>query len=321
MGKVKSLGYQFYSSLQEINMQDSIKRTDIYNKMNSTDYEYVGKREFKQKGQTKEFIFSRRTAENVVEKSKTFSKFLKENYNIKYVKEITPEMAKAFLDSRNTNSQKTITAYKNMLYKLDVAIKLKFGCKGFYNETISNYKLDKENIVKTNSKRLYTDSQIKQILDVDSKYSKELKFMSVVGCRVHELCSVRVKNFDLKNMTVYIEGKGGRPSNRPILPTEINFIKELIKGKGQNEKVFNVPINEKETRSIIGSEIRRITKSLDLPISSKCHEFRKYAAQNYFKYLVNNCGYSVKDAEEITVSKLLSHGENREDLKKIYLRS
>lgn len=302
-------------------MQDSIKRTDIYNKMNSTDYEYVGKREFKQKGQTKEFIFSRRTAENVVEKSKTFSKFLKENYNIKYVKEITPEMAKAFLDSRNTNSQKTITAYKNMLYKLDVAIKLKFGCKGFYNETISNYKLDKENIVKTNSKRLYTDSQIKQILDVDSKYSKELKFMSVVGCRVHELCSVRVKNFDLKNMTVYIEGKGGRPSNRPILPTEINFIKELIKGKGQNEKVFNVPINEKETRSIIGSEIRRITKSLDLPISSKCHEFRKYAAQNYFKYLVNNCGYSVKDAEEITVSKLLSHGENREDLKKIYLRS
>lgn len=302
-------------------MQDSIKRTDIYNKMNSTDYEYVGKREFKQKGQTKEFIFSRRTAENVVEKSKTFSKFLKENYNIKYVKEITPEMAKAFLDSRNTNSQKTITAYKNMLYKLDVAIRLKFGCKGFYDETISNYNLDKENIVKTNSKRLYSDNEIKQILNVDSKYSKELKFMSVVGCRVHELCSVKVKNFDLKNMTVYIEGKGGRPSNRPILPTEINFIKELIKGKGQDEKVFNVPLNEKKTRSLIGSEIRRITKSLDLPISSKCHEFRKYAAQNYFKYLVNNCGYSVKDAEEITVSKLLSHGENREDLKKIYLRS
>jgi integrase len=230
-------------------------------------------------------------------------------------------MAKSFLDSRDTNSQKTITAYKNMLYKIDVAIRLKFGCKGFYNETISNYKLDKENTVKTNSKRLYSDTEIKQILSVDSKYSKELKFMSVVGCRVHELCNVKVKNFDLKNLTVYIEGKGGRPSNRPILPTEINFIKELIKGKGQDERVFNVPINEKETRSLIGSEIRRITKSLDLLVSSKCHELRKYAAQTYFKYLTENCGYSVKDAEEITVSKLLSHGENREDLKKIYLRS
>ena len=118
---------------------------------------------------------------------------------------------------------------------------------------------------KTDSKRLYTDAEIKQILTVDSKYKNELKFMSVLGCRVHELCNVKVKNFDLKNLTVYIEGKGGRPSNRPILPTEINFIKELIKGKGQDERVFKVPINEKETRSLIGSEIRRITKFL-LPL-------------------------------------------------------
>ncbi|MBP3606884.1 MAG: site-specific integrase, partial [Treponema sp.] len=286
-----------------------------------TCYDKVGKREFKKLGQSKEYIFSRRTAENTTEKSKAFINYIKENYNIKYVKEITPEMAKSFLDSRETSSQKTITSYKNMLYKINTAIQLKFGCKGFYNETISNYKLDKENTVKTNSKRLYSDIEIKQILNVDSKYSNELKFMSVVGCRVHELCNIRVKDFDLKNLTVYIEGKGGRPSNRPILPTEINFIKELIKGKGQDERVFNVPLNEQKTRSIIGNEIRRITKFLDLPVSSKCHEFRKYAAQNYYKYLINSCGYSVKDSEEITVSKLLSHGENREDLKKIYLRS
>ena len=321
MGKIKTLGYQIYSALSEINLQDPDKRTEIFNSLNSTNCDKVGKREFKKLGQNKEYIFSKRTAENTAEKSKTFINYIKENYNVKFVKDITPEMVKSFLDSRNTNSQKTITAYKNMLYKVDVAIKLKFGCKGFYNETISNYKLDKKNTVKTNSKRLYSDTEIKQILSVDSKYSNELKFMSVLGCRVHELCLIKVKNFDLKNMTVYIEGKGGRPSNRPILPSEIGFIKELIKGKGQDERVFKVPLNENKTRSLIGSEIRRITKKLDLPISSKCHEFRKYAAQNYFKYLVNSCGYSVKAAEEITVSKLLSHGENREDLKNIYLRS
>lgn len=138
---------------------------------------------------------------------------------------------------------------------------------------------------------------------------------------LHELCNIRIKDLNLKDLTVHIVGKGGRVSDRPILPTEINFIKELIKSKGPEEKVFNVPLNEKKTRSLIGSEIRRITKSLDLPVSSKCHEFRKYAAQTYYKYLIDFCGYSVKDAEEITVSKLLSHGENREDLKKIYLRS
>ena len=319
MGKTKSLGYQIYSALQEINLQDPNKRTEVFNKLNNTDFCYVGKREFKERGQSTEFIFSRRTAENTVEKSKTFAKFLKENYNIKYVKEITPEMAKAFLDSRNATTQKTISAYKNMLYKVNVGIQLKFNCLGFYNKEIDNYKLKESE--KTNSKRLYTDSQIRQILIVDSKFKNEIKFMSVLGCRVHELCNIRVKDVNLKDLTVHIVGKGGRVSDRPILPTEISFMKSLINGKDSYSKVFNVPENEKKTRQQIGSEIRRITKELNLPISSKCHELRKFAAQNYFKYLVNNCGYSVKDAEEKTISKLLSHGANREDLKKIYLRS
>lgn len=319
MGKIKSLGYQIYSALQEINLQDSEKRTDVFNILNNADFSNVGKREFKMLGQNKEFIFSRRTAENTVEKSKTFVRFLKDNYNIKYVKEITPEMVIHFLDSRKSTSQKTISAYKNMLYKVNIAIQIKFKCEGFYNNTVSNYKL--ENSEKSNSKRLYTDSQIKLILSQESNYSNELKFMSILGCRVHELCNIRVRDFSLNKMTVHIIGKGGRVSDRPILPTEIKFIKELIKDKGENEKVFNVPLNEKETRSIIGSEIRRITKDLNLPVSSKCHEFRKYAAQNYYRYLIEKCNYSKKDAEEITVSRLLSHGENREDLKKIYLRS
>ncbi len=319
MGKIKTLGFQIYSALQEINLQDSSKRTEVYNKLNNTNLDYVGKKAFKERGQSTEFIFSRRTSENTVEKSKTFAKFLKENYNIKFVKEITPEMAKAFLDSRNASTQKTISSYKNMLYKVNVAIQSKFVCDGFYSKEIEKYKL--QDSEKTNSKRLYSDSEIKQILTVDSKYKNELRFMSVVGCRVHELCNIKTKDLDLKNMTVYIEGKGGRPSNRPILPQEIGFIKSLIKDKGNEERLFKVSLNEKKARQQIGSEIRRITKELNLPISSKCHEFRKYAAQSYFKYLVDSCGYSVKVAEEKTVSEFLSHGKNREDLKKIYLRS
>lgn len=318
MGKSKNLGYQIYSALQEINLQDSNKRTEVFNKINRTEYTHVGKREFKELGENKDFIFSRRTAENTIEKSKTFVKFLKENYNIKLVKEITPEMVRVFLDSRNATTQKTIAAYKNMLYKVNIAIQVKFNCQGFYDDTIKNYKLVEPQ--KTDSKRLYTDSQIKEILSVDSEYINELKFMSVVGCRVHELCNVRVKDFSLKNLTVFIVGKGGRPSYRPILPSEVGFIKSLIKDKEPDEKVFKVSNNEKIARQQIGTEIRRITTKLNIPISSKCHEFRKYAAQQYYNYLLN-IGYSKKDAEEITVSKLLSHGADREDLKKIYLRS
>ena len=93
MGKSKSLGYQIHSALNVINLQESEKRTELFNKLNGTDFQYVGKREFKKLGQTKEFIFSKRTAENTTEKAKTFCTFLKENYNIKLVRDITPDMA------------------------------------------------------------------------------------------------------------------------------------------------------------------------------------------------------------------------------------
>ena len=205
-----------------------------------------------------------------------------------------------------------------MLYKVNIAIQSKFNCQGFYNDSIDKYKL--ENVEKSDNKRLYTDSQIRQILDSDSKYKEELKFMSVMGVRVHELCNIRVKDIDLIHKTIHIIGKGGRPSDRPILPSEMPFMKSLINGKDSYDRVFKVSENEKQARSEIGSEIRRITKMLNIPISSKCHEFRKYAAQQYFNYLVS-IGYSIKKSEEITVSKFLSHGANREDLKKIYLRS
>ena len=61
MGKTKSLGYQIHSALNEINLQDADKRTVIFNRINGTCYDKVGKREFKKLGQNKEYIFSRRS--------------------------------------------------------------------------------------------------------------------------------------------------------------------------------------------------------------------------------------------------------------------
>ena len=100
MGKIKSLGFQIHSALNEINLQDKEKRIEIYNREHKTDFLSVGKREFKQTGESINYIFSKRSAKNIAEKSKNFVKFLKENYNIKMVKEITPQMCMAFLDTK-----------------------------------------------------------------------------------------------------------------------------------------------------------------------------------------------------------------------------
>ena len=143
MGKSKSLGFQIHSALAEINLQDKDKRTDIFNKENDTNYKTVGKREFKQNKTSINYIFSKRSAENITEKSKNFTKFLKDTYNVKMVRDITPQMCIAFLNTKQGCSNKTIYAYKNMLNKISIACSNKFHCNEFYMEWYNINRVDK----------------------------------------------------------------------------------------------------------------------------------------------------------------------------------
>lgn len=176
MGKSKSLSYQIYSALSSINLQDKEKRTEIYNQDNNTDLSSVGKREFKQNGTSKNYIFSKRSAEAITEKAKTITKFLKENYNVKMVRDITPEMCIAFLDTKQGCSNKTISAYKNALEKISIACSNQFHIQGFYTEEVKKHKV--EDTYKTNSARIYTNEQIEQICEFKSDRQKEIKCMA-----------------------------------------------------------------------------------------------------------------------------------------------
>ena len=175
MAKSKSLGYQIHSALAEINLQDKEKRTDIFNKENDTNYKSVGKREFKKNGTSINYIFSKRSAENIAEKSKTFTKFLKETYNVKMVRDIKPEMCITFLDTKQGCSSKTISAYKNAIEKIAIACSCKFHIDNFYTDTVRNHKVADTH--KSNSKRVYTNEQIEQIYNYKSDRQAEIKCM------------------------------------------------------------------------------------------------------------------------------------------------
>lgn len=333
MGKVKSLGYQIHSALADINLQNPEKRTDIYNKENSTNYDKVGKKEFKQNQTSINYIFSQRSAENIAEKSKNFTKFLKENYNIKMVKDITPQMCLEYLNTKQGCSNKTISAYKNMLEKVSIACSVKFGCEKFYTEEVRNYKVADTH--KTNSKRIYTNQQIEQICNYKGNRQNEIMTMAYLGVRVSELINIKAEDINLSKHiytttikdnkidtynTVKIIGKGGKLSYRPILPQYRSFFKELIKNKHPQEKIFNLPKNAKRSRLIMSNEIRKITKILGLPQSGKNHEFRKYHCQLAVEYYVKN-GWSKDKAEKFVIQRHLSHSGERKDLKQIYLYS
>lgn len=333
MGKSKSLGFQIYSALSAINMQDKEKRTEIYNNKNNTDFECVGKREFKKNGDCKQYIFSKRTAENITEKSKNFVKFLKENYSIKNVKDITPDMCIKFLESKSGSSQKTISAYKNALEKISLACACKFHIQNFYTENVREYKVSETR--QTNSSRIYTNEQIEKIFNYSGKWQDAIKTMCFCGCRVSELIFLKPSDINLSKhiytttkkdgridtfSTIHIIGKGGKDSYRVILPQYRDFFLELIKDKNPDEKIFNLPKDEKETRQILSNEIRKITKELGIKQSGKNHEFRKYHSQVALQYYLSQ-GWSREKAEKYVIQRHLSHGSERGDLKKIYLYS
>ena len=333
MGKSKSLGFQIHSALLEINLQDKEKRTDIFNKENDTHYKYVGKREFKRNGTSINYIFSKRSAENIAEKSKTFTKFLKEIYNVKMVRDIKPEMCIAFLDSKKGCSTKTISAYKNALEKISIACEKKFHIQGFYTEDVKTHKV--ADTYKTNSSRLYTNEQIEKICNFPSSRQAEIKTMIFSGVRVFELIGIKTEDVNLDKhifettikdnkidtySTIKIIGKGGKVSYRPILPQYRAFFRELIKDKQPQEKLFDLPKNTKQTRLIMCNELRRITKELGLAESGKNHEFRKYHSQIAVEYYVSK-GWDREQAEKYVIQRHLSHSAERQDLKKIYLYS
>lgn len=333
MGKTKSLGYQIHSALAEINLQDQEKRTEIFNKENGTHFHSVGKREFKQNGTSINYIFSKRTSEVIAEKSKTFVRFLKENYNIKLVRQITPQMCIAFLDTKQGCSKKTVYAYKNMLNKISIACANKFHCKEFYTEEVRKHKV--EGTYTTDSKRVYTNEQIEQICNFKSDRQNEIKTMAYIGCRVFELMNIKSEDINLTEHiyattpkdgkidtfnTIKIIGKGGKVSFRPILPQYITFFEELKQGKEPTDKIFDFPNNSKQVRQIMSNEIRRITKKLDISQTGKNHEFRKYHCQLAVEYYVSH-GMKRENAEKFVIQRHLSHSGERKDLKKIYLYS
>ena len=333
MGKSKSLSYQIHSALAEINLQDKEKRTGIFNKENDTHFSSVGKREFKKNHTSINYIFSKRSAEDIAEKSKTFTKFLKDTYNVKMVRDIKPEMCIAFLDTKQGCSSKTVSAYKNTIEKIAIACSQKFHIDNFYTDTVRTHKVADTH--KSNSKRVYTNEQIEQICNYKSDRQAEIKCMAFLGCRVFELINIKAEDINLsKNIiatttkdgridtynTVKIIGKGGKVSFRPILPQYRAFFKDLIKDKQGAEKVFDLPKNEKMARLTMSNEIRRITKALELPPTGKNHEFRKYHCQLAVEHYVSK-GWDREKAEKFVIQRHLSHSGERQDLKKIYLYS
>jgi integrase len=339
--RISTVFYQAKSALEEICLIEQEKRDWEYKQVIGIEVVNTSKKDFKEIKKAEGYIFSIRTMKNTLEKVNTFLKWIKDKHRIKYLRDITSEHCKEYFQSNMVeNKASTLKAYKNALMKLSYASEKKFNNTQFYTDEVRNFKCKFSNGVRTTSisynKRFYSLEQMNLILNCcKGKYEMPIKVMAYGGLRISELYNLRPEHITLesnetvytvkdglinKAFTIYVKGKGGKESYRPIIDN-IEFFRELKNNGQEGQRILKqIPKDSKKARSYVGKALARTAKRLGLPVCYKNHEFRKYFAKTAYDKLIND-GWSRKNAAEFIVNRCLSHGRDRSDLKKIYIFS
>jgi len=242
--------------------------------------------------------------------SHDFANFIKCEYEVKQVKDITNEMCQNFIDSKIENgcSSKTAHTYKGYLSKLSKCVNRFYYIKTDYTVEIDESKIKNTDTIKQYS---FTKEEIERILDAPRQCNSlnALKFAYLTGVRVNTLERMEVRHIDFKAGQIWVKDKGGKIRFVPINEQTQKLLRECIKGKNPQDKVFGVK------KGSICRFLRRRCEKLNIctpngEIKSGVHSIRKLWAEEF--------------ASKNGVAKTmvaLSHSENRKDLENTYLHS
>lgn len=285
---------------------------------------------------------------NLCKLSKQFARYLKANYNIKYVKDITSEHAQAYLDSLKTScTQATLNTYKSYLNKIAHLCSNRFKLNLTFNEVVTPFsekttaKGELIEAYRTKSMSLDDYNKLeKYMLKQTEKYGGSsvyaLMLSRYFSCRNFESVSLTLNSIDLDKMQLTIIGKGKRSRIIPIESVDQKqLINNLIKHASDDGRLINIKA------SSVSTTIRRAMKKIEVndrnsngkltkislsdkhPLSTQ-HAVRKlFSKQMYLHKLKNDSDYNTnperakKKAAKYVVG-LLGHG-NRTELQHIYI--
>ncbi len=243
--------------------------------------------------------------------SHDFAGFIRSEYHVKRVVDITPAMAQHFLDSKLESgiSSETAHTYRSYLAKLEKCVFRAYGTRVNYSVTIDDSKVKNTDTIKQYS---FTREEMERILDAPrpSASLNALKFAYATGVRVNTLERLEVRHIDFQKGEVLIyKDKGGRSRVLPIDEQTAKLLRECIKGKNPQDKVFGVK------KDSVNKYLRRRCEKLHITtpdgrIKSGVHSVRKLWAEQYCK--AHGKGPTLK---------ALGHGEQRNELCSIYLSS
>ena len=246
-----------------------------------------------------------------------FAAFIKNEYGVKQVKQITPDMCQSFIEQKSAEgcSLKTIKTYQSNLLKISKCANKAFNICTDYSVSVDESKIEKTETIKQYS---FTRAEMEKILAAPRSCDSltALKFAYQTGVRVNTLERLEVRHIDFKNneITIY-KDKGNRTRVLPMSEETAKLLREQIKGKNPQDKVFGVK------KGSVNRYLRRRCEKLNIrtpngEIKSGVHSIRKLWAEE----TAERYGKDGKDGTKMVMSEL-GHSEDRKDLEDTYLHS
>lgn len=243
--------------------------------------------------------------------SHDFAGFIRSEYHIKRVADITPVMCQHFIDTKLESgvSSETAHTYRSYLAKLEKCVLRAYGARVDYSVTIDESKVQNTDTIKQYS---FTKEEMERILDAPrpSASLNALKFAYMTGVRVNTLERLEVRHLDFQRGEILVfKDKGSRSRILPMDEQTAKLLRECIKGKNPQDKVFGIK------KDSVNKYLRRRCEKLHITTpdgrtKSGTHSIRKLWAEEHCK--AHGKGATLK---------ALGHGEQRSDLCAVYLSS
>ena len=291
----KSLFYQFNSALDMCFVLHFDKHSDKHNPQSESDH----------------IIKSLSAKSNLKDFAHDFAAFIKSEYGVKQVKEITPDMCQSYIERKAAEgcSLKTIKTYASNLLKLSKCANKAFNIRTDYAVSVDESKIEKTETIKQYS---FTREEMQKILAAPRQCESlaALRLAYDLGLRVGSLSRLEVRHINFQDNTLLVyKDKGNRSRVLQMSDETAKLLRQQIKGKDPQSKVFSVK------PSSINTYLRRRCTALNLrtpngEMKSGVHSIRKLWAEEF--------------AEKNGVAKTmvaLGHGEKRSDLEQTYLHS
>lgn len=240
-----------------------------------------------------------------------FSAFVKSEYGVKQIKQITPDMCQTYIERKSSEgcSLRTIKTYQSNLLKLSKCANKAFNIRTDFSVSVDESKIEKTETIKQYS---FTRQEMEKILSAprscDSLVALNFAFQTGVRVNTLERLEVRHINFKSNEITIY-KDKGNRTRVLTMSEETAKLLRQQIKGKNPQDRVFAVK------KGSVNRYLRRRCEKLNIctpngEIKSGVHSIRKLWAE--------------ENAERYGTAKTmvaLGHGEDRKDLEDTYLNS